>query len=214
MQPKLIINFRDLSEASFLAKGQLITTSLTGNVNFPLPWAVNTVPPATLAIQFAAYEAAYNAALGGDSAKIIIRQAAREVLTASFKKNAPYLEVVAGGSVPVLETTGYDLRHDSTGGGAPAVLDAPGGFTVKRGALSGTVTMGCAALPGAGSYQAQQCTGDPTVEANWSDAATFKHCAHNTLGGLVPGKTYSFRLRGIGANGPGPWCNFITLIVV
>ena len=60
-------------------------------------------------------------------------------------------------------------------------------------------------LESAGRRTAQRARpylGDRTVvdcPANWKTAATFKHCAHNTLGGLTPGQMVSVRLCGIGA---------------
>jgi hypothetical protein len=214
MQPILIISFDRLGEDNFFTKSQLITTSLANNVNFPLPWAINTVPPATLTAQFNSYESAYGAASGGDTVKIGLRLAARNLLTASLKRNAPYLELVANGSVPILESTGYDLRHDSTPPITPHDLPAPDGFKVVRGTLSGTLVWSCDAEQGAGSYVAQICTGDPTVEANWSDAGVFKNATHNTIPGLTPGQLTSVRLCGIGANGRGAWTSAISIMVV
>ena len=214
MQAKLITTFRGLSEPLFNSKAQLICTSLTGNVYFPTPWTTNTVEPSVLTMLFGAYETAATNAAGGDTAKIALRATARESLTTAFKTNAPYLELVGGGSVAMLETTGYDLRHDSHVHTTPGTLPAPTGFTVTRGTLSGTLNVGCDALHGAGGYKCQICTGDPTVEANWKDAASYKNCSHNVLAGQTPGQMVSVRLGGIGAKGLGAWTNAISLMVV
>jgi len=214
MQAKLITNFERLNEPAFKDKGKLICTSLTGNVYFPIPWATNTVEPSVLTMLFGAYETAATDAAGGDTAKIALRIAARETITGAFKANAPYLELVAAGNVAMLETTGYDLRHDSHVHTTPDTLPAPTGFTVARGTLSGTLNVGCDALHGAGGFKCQICTGDPTVEANWKDAASFKNCSHNVLTGQTPGQMVSVRLCGIGAKGLGAWTNAISLMVV
>jgi hypothetical protein len=214
MQPKLIVNFDRMSEADFLTKSELINTSLTGNVNFPLPWPAQVPAPAVLAPAFSGYQSAYNAAVGGDSAKITLRIAARDTLTTILKKIAPYLELIAAGSVPMLQTSGYDLRQDITHTPAGALLAAPTGLTLARGTMTGVLVVSADALAGAGSFEVQMTTGDPTVEANWAAAGTFMHCSNIQLTGLTPGKMYSVRLRGIGTNGPGAWSPAVSLMAV
>jgi hypothetical protein len=214
MQPKLIITFDRLGESDFLAKSELINTSLTANANFPLPWPTTVPTPTQLNTAFVAYQSAYNAAATNDSNKITLRVDARDNLTSILKKIAPYLEVVANGSVPMLQTTGYDLRRDANVPVTPAILPAPPNFRVVRGTLSGSLTIMASTLPGAGSYEVQQTTGDPTVEANWLAAGVFRHCSHIDLTGLTPGSKVSLRMRGIGSNGPGVWAPAVTIMVV
>jgi hypothetical protein len=214
MQPKLIITFERLAEPVFLTKSELISNSVNGNVNFPLPWPPAVPPPATLASQFAAYQSAYNAAEGGDSGKIQLRIAARDALTLTLKKIAPYLEIVANGSVAILQTTGYDLRHDSNVTVVSGDLPAPGNFTVARGKMSGQLLVSCAALTGAHGYLIQWTTGDPTVEANWTNSLNSGVCRNVPIPGLTPGKIYWVRMAGIGHDGPGAWTNATSIMVV
>jgi len=214
MQPKLIISFDALSEPNFLAKAELINDSLGSNANFPLPWPTKVPTLAELDAAFTTYQTNYNDAEGGDAGSIAVRNAARDALTVILKKIAPYLELVADGSVPILLTTGYDLRQDAVRSTRVNPLPAPAGFNVVRGTMSGVLVASASALAGAGSYEAQICTGDPTVEANWTDAGTFMHCSHIELKGLTPGKMVSVRLRGIGSHGPGAWAPAFSLMVV
>jgi hypothetical protein len=214
MQPKLIINFRDLSEPAFLAKSELISTSLTGNANFPLPWPAAVPPPATLATQFTAYQSAYNAAQGGDSGKIQLRIAARDALTATLKKIAPYLEIIASGSVAILQTTGYDLRHDANVTVVSGDLPAPDNFKVTRGTMTGQLLVNSSALTSAHGYLIQWTQGDPTVEANWTNSLNSGTCRNAPINGLTPGKLYWVRMAGIGHDGPGAWTNAVSIIAV
>ena len=214
MQAKLIITFENLSEPNFLAKAELINTSLTGNANFPPPFPAEVPTLAQLAAAFTAYQTAYNAATGHDQTAIATRNTARIALTTILKKLAPHLETASGGVVAKLTTTGYDLRHDIVQGTGTTPLAAPADFKITRGKLSGVLLVHARILPGAGSYQAQTTDGDPTVPANWKDAGTFVHCSHIELTALVPGKTYSVRLRGIGSHGPGAWTDHASLMVV
>ena len=205
MQPKLIITFDRLSEPDFDAKAELITSSLTGNPNFPLPWPAYVPQLADLSAARASYHTAYDAAKSGDKVKISARGVARETLTALLRKLAPYLELIANGDVSKLESTGYALRHDIVRSRDEHPLAAPGNFTFTRGAMSGVMLARADSLAGAGSYELSICTGDPAVEANWADKGTFRHCSDIATDGYTPGKIYYARLRGIGSHGPGVW---------
>ena len=205
MQPKLIITFERLSEPAFDTKTDLIANSLKSNANFPEPWPAPVPPLADLATAVANYHTLYEAAENGDKLKITGRDQARTVLTTLLKKLAPYLELIADGDVTKLESTGYDLRHDIVQSNNGNPLPAPLNFTFARGQASGTMTAGADSLPGAGSYELNICTGDPSVEANWKDQGTFKHCSNIVTNGYTPGTIYYARLRGIGNNQPGIW---------
>jgi hypothetical protein len=69
-------------------------------------------------------------------------------------------------------------------------------------------------VPSAGSYDLQMTTGDPTVEANWTDGGVFKSCRRIELRGLTPLKTYSVRLRALGASGYGAWSEAASVTVL
>ena len=130
---------------------------------------------------------------------------ARETLTEQLKKLAPYLELVANGDVGKLQSTGYDLRHDSVQPVNPNPLPAPANFNFVRGDVSGTMVAWADSLPGAGSYILQICLGDPSVEANWLTKTTSLHCSNIITDSYTPGKICYARMCGIGINGPGVW---------
>jgi hypothetical protein len=205
MQPKLIIVFETLSLGAFDIKADLMFTSLTGNVNFPLPWPTYVPQLTDIGTAKTNYHTLFEAAKTGDSSKMSARDDARDLLTGMFKKLAPYLELIADGSVTKLQTTGYDLRHDIVQSDPTDPLAAPSNFTFTRGDASGTLVASAGNLPGAGSFNLEICTGDPAVEANWQSKGTFLHCSKIITNGYTPGKIYYGRLCGIGTNGPGVW---------
>jgi hypothetical protein len=205
MQPKLIITFEKLSYPDFDTKADLIYTSLKSNANFPPPWPAYVPQPADLGAAQGNYHTLFEAAQTGDSVKISARNAARDVLTGILKNLAPYLELVANGSIAKLQTTGYDLRHDIVQPVSPNPLPAPTGFNFARGNVGGTMVAWADSLAGAGSYILQICTGDPAVEANWTTKTTSLHCSNIITDEYVPGKIYYARLCGIGPNGAGVW---------
>jgi hypothetical protein len=91
---------------------------------------------------------------------------------------------------------------------------APQDFRVTRGTLSGTLLVHARALPHVDVYTVQIATGDPSVEANWADAGTFRHCNRIELTGLTPTKTYYVRLRGFNRHGHGVWATSAGILVV
>jgi hypothetical protein len=66
----------------------------------------------------------------------------------------------------------------------------------------------------AGSYDLQLTAGDPTVESNWIDAGAYKNCRRIELQGLAPYKTYSVRMRALGAAGYGAWTMPASVVVL
>ncbi len=214
MKGSLIIAFEILNQPAFLAKAELISTSLTGNPHFPLPWPAVVTDPAALATTFANYQALAYAAESGDKAKLAARNAARLDLTTKLKKIAGYLELIADGNLAVLESTGYDLAHDTAHGTESSTLPAPADLQVERGPLSGALSVRVRALKGAGSYEVQAAVGDPAVAANWKPAALSKTATHIELKGLAPGTVYHVRVRGIGGAGPGAWAEAAGIMVV
>jgi hypothetical protein len=205
MQPKLIITFEKLGYQDFDSKSDLIYTSLKNNPNFPQPWPAYVPQLADIGTAQGNYHTLFEAAHSGDSVKMSARDDARDVLTGMLKGLAPYLELIAAGSVSKLETTGYDLRRDIVQPNNDNPLPAPTGFSFTRGVLSGTMIASADSLTGAGSFILQICTGDPSVEANWTTKTTSRHCSNIVADGYVPGKIYYARLCGIGTNGPGAW---------
>ena len=205
MSAKLIVTFDPLAQPAFLAKAELICTSLASNAHFPLPWPAAVPEPTALTAAFTTYQSLAYAAESGDNAKIAARNNARVDLTAKLKKVAGYLELVADGDRARLETTGYDLTRPHGGTYDPIELPAPDDLRVERGTLSGVLLVRVRTLKGAGSYEVQLATADPAVETNWKAGVLSKTATHIELKGLTPGALYYVRVRGIGSHGPGAW---------
>ena len=83
-------------------------------------------------------------------------------------------------------------------------LDAPG-----------EVILNADSQDGAFGYSFQFTKLDPAVEENWVDDAPGPHrgCKKIAISGLDSLSRYSFRGRGIGDDGPGPWSKPVTISV-
>ena len=214
MQAKLMINFDQMNEPNFLAKSGTIVSSVTANVNYAEPWATQVPSLTVFTAAQADYEKAYHDALTKDINKVSIRESRRLSLTDMLKQLAVYFELVAQGSVTKLETTGYDLRHDSTHTSGINPLPAPADFKIARGALPGTVDISVTRLDGAGSYDVQMTELDPLVEANWKHVLSSKTATHIQLTHLIATKTYWVRVRGIGTNGMGVFTEPLSIVAL
>ena len=103
-----------------------------------------------------------------------------------------------------LASTGFPLR---SGGGPVGDLPAPGDLRAKAGDDEGKVGLRCKSVTGAGSYE-WQCRLRADA-ASWQPAK-LSTTVRITLTGLTPGVLYAFRVRAIGAAGPGAWSDEAT----
>ena len=214
MQAKLIVAFERLNESVFLAKSNTIVAAVTSNNNYPIPWLSQIPSLSAFTTAQMNYEAAYYDALTKDINKVALRDSQRLILTKMLKQLAPYFELVAQGSVDILESTGYDLRRDTTHTDRVDPLPAPAGFRVSRGELTGTLDVKVKRLDGAGSYEVQMTELDPLVEAHWEHALSSTTASHIQLTHLTATHTYWVRVRAIGTNGAGVFTEPLSIIAL
>ena len=214
MQAKLIVTFERLSVPDFLAKTGSIVVAMTNNVHYQEPWVGEGLTLDLLKAAYSNFQDAYHASLTKDIIKIAQRDVARQTLTDLLKRLALYLELMAGGDITKLTSTGYDLRHDIVHNNSNELLPAPLDFKVTHGQLSGTLNVQVTRLTGAGSYEVHITEGDPKVENNWKHAVSSVTSTHILISGLIPGQSYWLRIRGLNSNGGGVWSDLISIIVV
>lgn len=208
------VSFNHLSPSALLAQAQGIVTAMTANPGFPEPWPT-TVPTLTqIQADLAALQAAVTATAAGDRTQIQQRNAARQALANDLSRLGFYVQSLAGTSTVQLASTGFPLRQQTPRAQVVDVPPAPGNLRLARGVNSGSLLVRAMPLPKVGSYDVQITTGDPTVEANWTAAGSYVNCGRIELDGLTPLKTYSVRMRALGAAGPGAWTTPESLVVL
>lgn len=207
-------NFNSLTSTRFVAQVEQIITAMTGNADFPEPWPATVPTLAQIQADFAAFQTELTATSAGDKTRIVARNAARSRLANDLNQLAYHVQTVAQDDATKLVASGFPLRQPRGGNHTPLPLPAPDRFQLVRGPVSGTVIVSSGRVEGAGSYDVQTTTGDPTVEANWIGAGSYKTCRRIQLEGLVPGKVYSVRIRALGSAGPGAWTPASSLMVV
>ena len=118
------------------------------------------------------------------------------------------------GDISKLESSGFDLRRETTHSNIFDPLPAPSDLSLTQGAFSGRINPKMSRLTGAASYEVQKTQLDPTVEANWTHALWSSTSSHIQLTDLIPGQSYWIRIRGIGTNGVGLWSDPLHIMVV
>ena len=206
------MGFNSRHVTTLVTEAQQVITAMTGNASFPAPWPAPVPALAQITTDLNALQGAITATSAGDKTQIAERNAAASTLATDLLRLARYVELSADGDASKLASSGFTLRSPGIRRQVIGELSAPGNLTLSHGALSGQLMVKATRLNGAGSYEVQLATADPTVEANWSDVATYKNCSRIQLNGLTAGKTYSVRMRGIGSAGPGSWAPAVSLM--
>jgi hypothetical protein len=85
---------------------------------------------------------------------------------------------------------------------------------VRRGSTSGTVFVSCSKVAAAGTYEYFVCDGDPTVADAWRSVGQFSTCRSIELSGLQPAKQTYIKVRCHGTGAPGPFSEYVGLIVL
>ena len=212
----LDVNFRRLSHVDFIFKVGNIADLCEVHEGLG-PWPEEVPNPGEIRTDNLDFAASVQAAANGDRQRIAERDekranledavtmVAQHIIMKSKRKKDPSL----------LLNNGFDQKKKVTrsAAGSKDVTAAPAGLTAKHGPASGTVIVKTRKLAGAGSYEIQISL-EPGNEASWQTTGHSIHCSHMEIKGQVPGSKCYIRVRGLGANGPGPWSEPISLIIL
>ena len=197
MTYRIKLGFSNISVDGLLTKANQITTSMTGNVNFPTP------TPAIADIETAVDElaAAASDALNRDKLKIVIRNEKKQALMNLLRILAFYVNSVNNTNRGIMESSGFDVisRGEPIG-----VLPQPQGLrvTTEEG-FSGMLKLEWNAVHGASSYIAEMATSEPTNPATEWEEIGHPQKTRFFAEGLTPGANYWFRVIPVGAAGLG-----------
>ncbi|MEO7317951.1 MAG: fibronectin type III domain-containing protein, partial [Chthoniobacteraceae bacterium] len=172
--------------------------AMTGNANFttPIPAAAAFDTGITnMSNALAALAAARTAV----ATAMTNKESARNALEALLTQRGDYVDLTSLGDEAKIESSGFSVRS------APAPvgdLPAPGNLVSTTGDNEGEIDLGWNPVRGAGSYEVQCKVNDGT-----SQFAPVKTVTGSSLKatGLTPGSVYAFRVRAVGAAGPGAW---------
>jgi len=212
---ELKIDLNGLNDSEMIVRAQVLLSILSTHPAFQEGAPLPSMVPNLIRLRDATdkFREAYNAALTHDVVKVGERKSRRKDLHQIISSIGQFAVVLADGDPDELSKLGYEARRQrgSASNGPLGVLSS---FTVRHGDHRGTMIGKVAREPGAGSYEVQVTEGDPTLEEGWKFKGVFLHCSRMEMNGFEPGKNYSFRVRGIGSQGPGPWSAVVSLFAI
>jgi hypothetical protein len=213
MRRRLITNFRRLSEADFQVQEGRVQVAMQNNPYFPLPWSAPAPSLQQIEPAYEVYHSAFLASATRDTVRIAERNAARRVVEDLLQKLASYVEFVAQDDEAALQSSGFELRRESTRIDRSAPPPAPANLRVEHGALSGQLVVRFSRVPGAASYDMDLTFGDPNVEAGWKHALNSSLCT-GVLRDLPRLQTCWIRVRALMGQDFGPWSEPAVIVVL
>jgi hypothetical protein len=197
--PKVKLNLRGQSVPEKIQFGRNVIKAMTGNANFtqPAPTLVE------LGAAVDALEAANNDAQNTRQqaqAKTVVVGTKEDALDKLLTRLGHYIEDTTGGDEAKIHSAGLDVQGDRAPvGPMPQVQN----LIATTGDDEGEIDLAWDAVPGAASYEVQRGT-DPNQPGTWVAAASGT-ASKATLESLPSGTRLWFRVRAVGAAGPGPW---------
>ncbi|MBK7555695.1 MAG: fibronectin type III domain-containing protein [Flavobacteriales bacterium] len=112
-----------------------------------------------------------------------------------------YVQVTSGGDPEKILSAGYPTRKPAEPVGP---MGKPGDLRATANKLVGVIDLRWKSVKGRMFYEAQINDVDINVEVNWKPLKNLSDNMYKVTG-LESGKAFSFRVRAVGAAGPGPW---------
>ncbi len=199
MLHRIRLGFRNASAMTILAIGEKVLAGMSGNPSFP-------DPPVSMEILERAlddFSRAIQAQATGGTLATATRNNARRKVMKLLSRLALYVEDKSNNDLPTLLSSGFPARNRSRAQ-VPFPKAVILNITRRR---SGQLNLQVRAIPNARGYQVV-CTevGPDGGLGRSPDAGVFTNSRSIPIGGLTPGKVYSFRVRAIGGStGSGDW---------
>lgn len=210
MNTKAIIDFSGYTAPELGPVAQTIHDQMLANA------ATFTTPPVTMAALAAlitTYDTTQAARASRATADVIAFNTARAALEDALGLLGNYVNNIAKGDAAKVEQSGfpsYVTGHPASTA-APA---APADLRLRPGDASGSIVARYKPDRPNNTNEAQTCTGDPNVEANWQTKGIFKG-GKAVLDGLTPGVVVWVRVRTVGLKGVmGAWSDPAEIRVV
>ncbi|MBL0127368.1 MAG: fibronectin type III domain-containing protein [Flavobacteriales bacterium] len=187
-----------LSAEHLIERARAHLAALAGNPRFPIPVpALAVIEVATDALEHAEAEFLNN---GGRRDRLARNERKRD-LYRLLVLLASYVQVTSGGDPEAIASAGFPLRRKPQPAGP---LPAPGNLRASAIALIGVVKLHWGRVRHRSGYEVQTRVADPQLLDDWRPL-TALGANYYSATGLQSGVVHCFRVRAIGAAGPGPW---------
>ena len=199
MLHRIRLGFRNASAMAILAIGEKVLAGMSGNPAFRDP----PVSMEMLEQALDEFSLAIQAQAKGGTLATAVRNNARRRVIELLSRLARYVEDKSKNDLPTLLSSGFPARNRSR-----AQVQFPKAVILKiTPRRSGQLNLQVRAIPNARCYQVVCAEVGPNgVLGPERDAGLFTNSRSIPIGGLTPGKVYSFRVRAIGGSaGFGDW---------
>jgi hypothetical protein len=207
MKVKTLVTF-PRKTLKLIEKGRNIFTAITTNPYFKDVSPECAALVQQLAAKLLAVKNAYDEAAAHDSNKIAARKQQEQELVTLLVDISRHIESFAKGDAKILESSGFDVTHESTRKISYPLIAAM--ITLQHGKEGNSIVVKGKRLPGAWRYETW-ITDDPAGLERWQLAHDTPKCSHLVIGDVIPGTLYGVRMRGIWEEGPGPWSIVATI---
>ncbi len=182
------LGFASYSDADLGDFTDNIIAGLTGNASFPTP----TVPLADLTAQRAAFGTAVVNAMQGGKQLTAAKNAARKTLISTLRKEAAYVQSLAGENVAMLLASGFQANSTNR---TRAPLAIPAILAILN-EMTTTLTVRLQPVDNARAYQVRyNVNGGP-----WLTTVDSTQTRRIVLDSLTPGATYTVQSRAVGGS--------------
>ncbi len=193
--------FKRQSAEQLVTMAGAVVTGLTGNSAFPAPTVeIKAVQDAADGLKAALAEQA----LGGKAATAE-KNKRKEALIVLLRKVKHYVEDNCGNDLAVLLTSGFQAAASTRNRSAlasPCILSIEFGNSTE-------LVLRVTPIAHTRCYEVRSATvGAGNVPGPWQNAGLFTRTRSITIAGLVPGTTYVFQVRAVGASSEySDWSN-------
>jgi hypothetical protein len=156
----------------------------------------------------------------GDTLLKAQRQAVRDLSEIDMDASVGYLRILAidKKDPAVLHDIGLPLKDNQQKGSrrllSPQAIEIHLAVRHVKGD-SGAIVIEGSHIRNGGPYLINLCKGEPTSEESWyNPGGHYKTCSKIVLRNLEPANRYYIRMRTDGPNGPGPWSQAVSIIVL
>jgi hypothetical protein len=173
--------------------GQVID-GVTGNGAFPSP----PVTVAQLGTLKTTFETALANQAQGGTAATAAKNAAREALLSALRKDASYVEMIAGEDLSMLLSSGYESVSSNRQQTVLEKVQITGIENFQSGKLKARIIP----VPNAKGFDGRIKSGN----GDWGSIQSFANSKSIVFADLTPGTVYTIEIRGVGGTtGTGDW---------
>ncbi|WP_160144112.1 fibronectin type III domain-containing protein [Chryseolinea soli] len=201
---KVALRLSEMNDEALEVKAQSIIQEMTDNANFPAP-----IPELdAMKTALTAFQAALVKQKSGSKADTAAKNAARVVLQNAYRALASVVEVKSNNDLSILLTSGFEARKNATPAGR---LEKPADLKVTLTDKPGSVKVSVSKIERAVSYMFQYALSPVTDETQWKTLTGTSRS--KTIDGLEPGRSYMFRVAGVGSDPAIVYSDTVTRIV-